>query len=274
MKVKISTWNVNSIRARINLLIEWLKNTQPDIVMLQELKCTDEQFPMLELSDLNYNIIFKGQKSYNGVAILSKFKLYDIVYDLPNYGIVETDNESRYIEAKLDLNGKSLKIASIYVPNGGPPMGYEGDITETEKFYSKIKFYRRLNILFKESLEKKETVFYCGDFNVCPILEKDVYSVQKDGAITCNIKERNEFQEFLKSGMYDTFRELNPDLMEFSWWGYRPMNMFEKNQGYRLDAILTTKESFSLIENCFVEKELRSMSKPSDHVPMTCVINI
>lgn len=274
MIIRISTWNVNSIRARITSLIEWLKNTQPDIVMLQELKCTDEQFPILELSELNYNIVFKGQKSYNGVAILSKFKLYDTVYDLPTYDIVDIDNESRYIEAKIDINGKSVKIASIYVPNGGPPMGYEGDITETEKFYSKIKFYKRLNILFKENLKKEELVFYCGDFNVCPILEKDVYSVQKDGAITCNIKERNEFQEFLNSGMHDTFREINPNLMEFSWWGYRPINMFEKNQGYRLDAILATKASLQIVEDCFIEKNLRSTPKPSDHVPMTCIINI
>ena len=141
MTIKISTWNVNSIRSRITNLKNWVKDSKPDIILLQELKCLEEQFPFLELADLNYNIVLKGQKSYNGVAIMSKFPLYDIVYDLPLYDISENDLESRYIEARCDINGKSLKISSIYVPNGGTTEEVE-DITETEKFYNKMRILR------------------------------------------------------------------------------------------------------------------------------------
>lgn len=273
--MKISSWNVNSIRARIPNLLNWIKKTNPDIILLQELKCTNDQFPLLELSNLNYNIIFKGQKSYNGVAILSKYRLYDVVYDLPTYNIVDSDDEARYIEAKFDINGKTIKIASIYVPNGSPPSNFVGDdVTETDRFYNKMKFYDRLKKLFEENVKSKELAFFGGDFNVCPLLEKDVYSVKKDGVITCNKKERDKFKKFLDIGMHDTFRDLNKDAMEFSWWGYRPFNMFEKNQGMRLDAILTTDYSFKLVESCFIEKETRSAEKPSDHAPMSCIISL
>lgn len=273
--MRISTWNVNSIRARIPNLLNWIKKTNQDIILLQELKCTDDQFPLLELSNLNYNIIFKGQKSYNGVAILSKYKLYDVMYNLPTYDIIDNDNESRYIEAKFDINGKTVRIASIYVPNGSPASDFTGDdVTETERFYNKMRFYDRLEKLFKESIKNDDIAFFGGDFNVCPILEKDVYSIKKDGVITCNKKERDKFKKFLDIGMHDTFRELNEDIVEFSWWGYRPFSMFEKNQGFRLDAILTTTNSFKLVKDCFIEKEIRGTERPSDHAPMSCIISL
>lgn len=273
MIIKISTWNVNSVRARIQNIREWIKNTNQDVILLQELKCIDEQFPLLEFADLNYNIILKGQKAYNGVAIMSKFPLYDVKYDLPLYDITQEDNEARYIEGRFDLNNKSFKVSSIYVPNGGTTEDVP-DITETEKFYNKIKFYKRLQKKFEEDIKNKENAIYGGDFNVCPNLYIDVYSPKKDGAITCNIKERNEFDKILNVGMHDVFREKNKDLMEFSWWGYRPMNMFEKNQGYRLDAILTNENTNDFIQKCYIEKDIRRQTKPSDHVPMTCLIDI
>jgi exodeoxyribonuclease-3 len=269
--IKISTWNVNSIRARIFNLIDWLKNTNPDVVLLQELKCADEQFPILELSNLNYNIIFKGQKSYNGVAIMSKFPLYDTNYNLPTYNIVENDKDSRYIEARFDHNGTTFKVSSVYVPNGGTTEEVD-DITETEKFYSKIKFYRRLKQKFDEDIKNQENVIYGGDFNVCPNLYMDVYSVKKDGSITCHAKERTEFAEFLKIGMHDVFREKNKDLMEFTWWGYRPFSMFEKNQGFRIDAILTNDISNKYVKDCFIEREIRKQERPSDHAPMSMIM--
>lgn len=273
MKIKISTWNVNSIRSRIFNLKEWINNSNPDIIFLQELKCTDEQFPMLELVDLNYNIIFKGQKSYNGVAIMSKFPLYDIKYDLPFYDIVNKDEEVRYIEARTDINNKTFKISSIYVPNGGTTEVVK-DITETEKFYNKMRFCKRLQEKFKEDIKNEENAIYGGDFNVCPNLYIDVYSPKKDGTITNTEKERNEFKKFLDIGMHDIFREKNKNLMEFSWWGYRPFNMFEKNQGYRLDAILTNDYTNNLVTDCFVEKDIRAQIKPSDHAPLTCIMDI
>jgi exodeoxyribonuclease-3 len=204
---------------------------------------------------------------------MSKFPLYDVKYDLPTYGIVEVDNEARYLEARFDFGGESFKIASIYVPNGGTTEEVE-DVTETEKFYNKIKFYRRLRCKFQEDIKNQENAIYGGDFNVCPNLYIDVYSIKKDGDITCNIKERQEFEEFLKIGMHDVFREKNRDLMEFTWWGYRPFNMFQKNQGYRLDAILTNEISNKYIKSCAVEKKIREQERPSDHAPLSCELEL
>lgn len=272
MKIKISTWNINSIRSRIQNFMDWVKLSDPDVVLLQELKCTEEQFPMLEFSGLNYNIVMCGQKSYNGVAIMSKFPLYDVVYQLPLYDVCDVDNEARFIEARFDVNRKSFKVSSVYVPNGGSTEEVE-DITETENFYKKMRFCKRLQKKFLDDLEKEENAIYGGDFNVCPNLYMDVYSPKKDGSITCTQKERDEFKKFLDIGMHDVFREKNKDLMEFSWWGYRPMTMFEKNQGYRIDAILTNKYTNDLVESCFIERNIRAQNKPSDHVPMTVVVN-
>lgn len=269
--IKISTWNVNSIRSRLNSLDYFIKNSNPDIILLQELKCTDEQFPQLELSQYNYNIILKGQKAYNGVAILSKYPLYDVKYDLPLYNLVDKDEDSRYLEARVDINGKTLKIASIYVPNGGTTEDVK-DITETEKFYNKIKFYRRLKEHFELDIKNKEMVIYGGDFNTCPQLI-DMYSIKKDGDICCNIKERVEFEKILNIGLYDLFRKFYKENKEYSWWGYRAKS-WEKNLGLRIDALLTSDDLINNITDCFVEKNIRELEKPSDHVPMTCLINL
>ncbi len=269
--IKIATWNVNSIRSRITNLKNYIKTANPDIILLQELKCTNEQFPLLDLSNLNYNISINGQKSYNGVAIMSRFPIYDIKNKLPFFDLVDNDDDSRYIEARFDYNGKSLKIASVYVPNGDTTEDVK-DKTETEKFYNKVKFYRRLREQFLIDKRVGEFAIYGGDFNTCPELI-DMYSIKKDGDICCNIKERNEFKKFLDDGMEDLFRYFNKDLVEFSWWGYRA-RAWEKNYGLRLDALLTSKNNLKYIKNCKIDKEVRAEEHPSDHVPMYCLIDI
>ena len=273
--IKIATWNVNSIRARMPRVMEWIKEENPDILLLQELKCTEEQFPFLEFSAFNYNIELLGEKAKNGVAILSKFPLYNVKKGLPLYDIVEKDETARYIEANFDYNGNAIKVSSIYLPNGGPSVlderkGYS-DITETESFYNKMKFCDRLRLHFQESMKNDEIAIFGGDYNVCPVLEMDVYSTSKDGTITNTYKEREKFKNFLDDGMTDVWRKLNPDLREYSWWGYRPVFMWERNLGYRLDALLTTKKATNLIEKCKIySKETRGKEKASDHVPMMC----
>lgn len=275
--MKIVTWNVNSIRARIINFLDFVKEFKPDIVLLQELKCTNEQFPFFELEAMNYNIEVCGEKGRNGVAILSKFPLYDIKKELPLYDIVDSDNESRYIEACFDYEGKVIKIASIYVPNGGPSAidvrsGIK-DETSTHNFHWKMKFYDRLNKKFQESIKNEEIAFFGGDYNVCPNLNMDVYSIEKDGSITCTQQERDKFQEFLNNGMIDIWRLLNPNLKEYSWWGYRPFYMWEKNLGYRLDAFLITPNAKKIVNKCNIyAQETRSKEKASDHVPMMCEI--
>lgn len=269
--IKIATWNVNSIRSRILNLKNYTNSANPDIILLQELKCTEEQFPSSEFSNFNYNIILKGQKAYNGVAIMSKFPLYDICNELPLYNLTDEDNDSRYIEARFDYNGKTFKVASVYVPNGDTSENVK-DATETEKFYNKIKFYKRLKQHFLNDIKNDEFSIYGGDFNTCPELI-DMYSIKKDGDICCNIKERIEFKEFINIGMCDIFRNFNKDIIEFSWWGYRAKS-WEKNQGLRLDALLVHKNNINKIKDCKIDKNIRAEEHPSDHVPMHCIIDI
>ncbi|MDR2760628.1 MAG: exodeoxyribonuclease III [Rickettsiales bacterium] len=275
--IKILTWNVNSVRRRIPNLINLAIAENPDVILLQELKCVQEQFPFLELDCLNYNIEIVGQKGRNGVAILSKFPLYDVRRGLPLYGIRDEDSEGRYVEARIDCGSMSIKIASAYAPNGGPSafdvkQGME-DITDTETFSNKMKFFDRLKLKFLEETNSGEATFFGGDYNVCPNLFMDVYSPKKDGSITCTEKERIKFRELLAVGMADIWRELNPELKEYTWWGYRPTTMFENNQGYRIDAILTTPMAKMLVKECKILKSVRGEEKPSDHVPMICAVN-
>lgn len=277
-KIKIATWNVNSIRARVPNFLEWVEQDNPDVILLQELKCDSHEFPHLELEVLNYNISVHGEKGRNGVAILSKFPLYDVVRELPTYGKVDEDSEARYIEARFDAEGKSFKVASIYVPNGGPSVvdvrnGLK-DVTATDNFKRKLKFCERLEEKFSEAVLDGEMALFGGDYNVCPNLYMDVYSPKKDGAITCTEAERQAFQALLNRGVGDIWRDLNPDLQDYTWWGYRPYTMWEKNQGYRLDAIMTTPEAGRLVKNCSIRREVRAQAKASDHVPLVCEISV
>ena len=270
--MKIATWNVNSIRARITSILKFIELENPDIILFQELKCLNEQFPFYEFESLNYNIEIVGEKAKNGVAIFSKYRIYEIQKQLPLYDIIEEDNSARYIEAYFDYKDNIIKIASIYVPNGGPNVederiGYN-NITETITFENKMKFEDRLKLKFEESIKNNEIAFYCGDYNVCPNLYMDVYSPKLDGTITNTEQERQKYKELLNTGMIDIWRNHNKDLREYSWWGYRPITMFQKNQGYRIDSILATPEASKIVKNCYINKEPRSYEKPSDHTPM------
>jgi exodeoxyribonuclease-3 len=246
-------------------------------MLLQELKCTQEQFPFMELNHLNYNIEIVGQKGRNGVAILSKFPLHDVEYKLPLYDIVEKDDEARYLEARIDFKDKSIKIASIYVPNGGPSVldvnNDIKDIVATGNFTNKMKFFDRLKIKFAEDVKNDEVAIFGADYNVCPNLFMDVYSPTKDGSITNTQQERDKFAELLRIGVSDIWREMNPKMKEYSWWGYRPMTMYEKNQGYRLDALLATPMVKNLVKKCEILRDIRREEKPSDHAPMMCEIS-
>jgi exodeoxyribonuclease-3 len=277
--LKIATWNVNSIRARIINFREWTREYDPDVLLLQELRCTLEQFPFGEFEDFGYNIEILGQKARNGVAIFSKFPLYDVSHVLPLSDTVRGDEDSRYLEASFDYCGKTIEVASIYVPNGGPSAidirNDIRDVTATENFLRKLKFFDRLRVKFEESVASGKIAFFSGDYNVCPNLMMDVYSVKKDGEITCTEKERKKFSELLDSGVVDIWRMLSPDLRDYSWWGYRPYYMWEKNMGFRLDAIVTTPAATELVRECRIySKETRGKKNASDHVPMMCTLKI
>lgn len=274
--LKVATWNVNSIRARVEALINWIKKEEPDILLIQELKCENSQFPYFEFETLGYNIEVNGQKARNGVAILSKYRLYDVKMDLSLYNLIDSDSDARYIEAYVDYDKKPIKIASVYVPNGGPSVIESKnltDVTETETFRKKMIFYDRLNILFQENIKNEEVAIFGGDYNVCPNLFMDVHSPKKDGAITCTWQEREKFQNILNTGMFDIWRDLNKDSRDYSWYGYRPYYMWEKRLGYRIDSLLVSPKAKNLINDCRIYSVgVRDQDKASDHVPMMCII--
>ena len=273
MKIKIATWNVNSIRSRIQNILKWIKISKPDILLLQELKCTNENFPYLEFESLGYNIEVVGQKAYNGVAIFSKFRLDGVIKSLPLYDIEkENDNEARYIEALINADGNVFTIASVYVPNGTECNLKNGEkLDETEKFYHKLRFYERIKERFKIALHNDEKLIMGGDFNTCPELI-DMYSIKKDGDICCHKNERAKLREILNLGIFDVFRKFHVEHDVFSWWRYRSGG-WEKNEGLRLDLFLSTPNLIDYIVSSNIEsKETRGEIKPSDHSPVVCEI--
>lgn len=275
MKIKIATWNINSIRSRIINLLEWIKISNPDVILLQELKCTNDQFPYFEFESLGYNIEVLGQKAYNGVAIMSKYRMEDKITSLPLYNIEKVeDKESRYLEVMITVNGKPLRIASVYVPNGTEGNPSDGQrLDETEKFYHKLRFFERLRERFKESILNDENFIMGGDFNTCPELI-DMYSNKKDGDICCHKAERAKLREILNLGVCDSTRKICKESDIFSWWRYRSFG-WEKNEGLRLDLILVSPNLIDCIANCSIEsKETRGKDKPSDHAPVICELEI
>lgn len=274
--LKIATWNINSIRARISVILSWLRKENPDILLVQELKCENSQFPFFEFESLGYNIEIAGQKARNGVAIFSKYPLYNVNKSLPLFDLINEDNDARYIEAYIDYNKQSIKVASVYVPNGGPTVAELKNltsVTDTETFRKKMMFYDRLNLLFQENIKHNEFAIFGGDYNVCPNLYMDVHSLKKDGSITCTKQEREKFQSFLNADMCDIWRELNKDLRDYSWYGYRPYYMWEKRLGYRIDSLLVTPKIKQLITKCDIYSiGVRDQEKASDHVPMMCYL--
>jgi exodeoxyribonuclease-3 len=249
--MRIVSWNINSLRKRQERLLAWLGSTQPDVVCLQETKCTDEQFPVLDLRAAGYHSAFHGQKSYNGVAILSKTEPREVRLALCDE---EEDPQARVIAATIG----ALRVYSIYAPNG--------QAVGLPAYDYKLKWYARLRSCL--GLESREQhLIVCGDYNVAP-KDEDVYDPDLwRGAIMCSDGERRAFEELCGIGLVDTLRLHHPEPGLFSWWDYR-MLAFPKNRGLRIDAILASE---SLAEHCIatgIEREMRKGKEPSDHAPV------
>jgi exodeoxyribonuclease-3 len=249
--LKIASWNINSLRKRQERLLAWLRETAPDIVCLQETKCTDEQFPHELLRDAGYAAAFHGQKSYNGVAILSKEEPRDVRIGLCDE--IE-DPQARVLAASIG----SLRVLSIYAPNG--------QAVGAPAYQYKMEWYRRLTSCLREK-ENAARLLVCGDFNVAPN-DTDVHDPALwRGAIMCSEGERAAFRDLCAIGLSDTLRLLHPEQGLFSWWDYR-MLAFPKNRGLRIDAILAGSE---LAANCTaagIDREMRKGKEPSDHAPV------
>jgi exodeoxyribonuclease III len=249
--MKIISWNINSLRRRQERFVNWLAATQPDVVCLQETKCTDEQFPVLDLKAAGYHSAFHGQKSYNGVAIISKLEQAEV---RPALCDEEEDPQARVLAATIG----GLRIYSIYAPNG--------QAVGSPAYDYKMRWYERLrNCLQRETSQHPLVV--CGDFNVAP-KDKDIYDPDLwCGAIMCSDGERKAFEELCAIGLVDSLRLHHPESGLFSWWDYR-MLAFPKNRGLRIDAILASE---SLAPRCIasgIDREMRKGKEPSDHAPV------
>jgi len=254
--LRIATWNVNSIRQRLHILPAWLKEDAPDIVLLQETKVMNDAFPAMEIEELGYNLALHGQKTFNGVAILSKYKLEDVVIALPGD---EADDHARYIEAVVNLPGGAMRVISVYVPNGQE--------VGSDKFNYKLRFLDRLHAHLKQLLTYDEMLVIGGDYNIAPC-DIDVYDpISWKDQVLCHPEERKRLRAIEFLGLYDAYRALHKDRQEFSWWDYRA-GAWENGKGLRIDHLLLSAQAMDKLESCEIVSKLRGLEKPSDHTPV------
>jgi exodeoxyribonuclease-3 len=250
--MKLATWNLNSIRARQSRLLAWLAAEQPDVLCLQETKLEDDTFPRDVLRAAGYHAACFGQRSYNGVAILARAPLDDIVRGL---GDDEPDDEARVIAASVG----GLRVVSVYVPNGQ-------DLA-SDKFPYKLEWFRRLRRYLDRTATPSSRIVVCGDMNVTAD-DRDVWSPEKwAGHIHCTPEERAALAEVIAFGLVDLFRAKHPDGGVYSWWDYRGVAFF-KNQGLRIDHILATALVAERCTACTIDRNARKGQDASDHAPV------
>jgi exodeoxyribonuclease III len=254
--IKIAVWNVNSIKARLTNFIEWAEATQPDFILLQELKCEEHKFPFEQLESLNYNYAINGQKTYNGVAILSKYPLEEIN---KNFAGDPDPTHARFIEACAQTEAGYIRLISLYVPNGGE--------VGSDKFKYKLDFYDKFEKYLESKKSFDEILIVGGDYNVAPE-EIDVYDVRGLQNSTCfTLQERRKLRSLFNLGFEDAYRFLHPNKAEFTWWDYRG-NSFAHNKGMRIDHFLLSPKAVDLLDKCYIDSETRGKDTASDHAPI------
>ncbi len=254
--MRIATWNVNSIRQRIDHLTAWLAERQPDIVCLQETKCVDEAFPRETFEGLGYNLAVHGQKTFNGVAILSKHRFDEVVPGLPGD---DTDDHARFIEATVSTVAGALRVASVYLPNGNPP--------NTDKYSYKLSWMDRLSHYVRERLQLEEPLIVAGDYNVIPS-PADVHNPAAWAGDALFLPQtREKFRAFANLGLTDAIRAVTDDPGVYTFWDYQA-GAWQKNWGIRIDHMMLSPQAADRLSAGGIDKHVRSWEKPSDHVPV------
>jgi exodeoxyribonuclease-3 len=249
--VKIATWNVNSLRVRLDHVRDWLTTAAPDVLGLQETKLTDDKFPAGDFEALGYHSVFSGQPTYNGVALISREPATEIVTDFDGFA----DPQRRILGATI--NG--IRILNLYVPNG--------QSVGSEKYDYKLQWLAALTAELRRNLENYDEIVLMGDFNIAPS-DRDVHDPEAwEGKILCSPKERAALQELLDLGLTDTFRLFEQPEDSFSWWDYRAAG-FRRNLGLRIDLILASASLGSACTACEIDKAPRRLERPSDHAPV------
>ncbi len=251
--MKLATWNVNSVLARLPLVTKWLREAQPDVLCLQELKCTDDKFPADAFGELGYQSASYGQRTYNGVAILARGELTDVQRGFPDD---EEGSHARLLGATVE----GVRIVNVYVPNGA--------FVGSDKYRFKLEWMRRLRAFFDEHYESgAQEVLLCGDFNVAPE-ERDVHDPELwEGRILFSRRERAALGEIKDWGFVDAFRLHTDAGGHFSWWDYR-QGSFRRNAGLRIDHIWTSPKLAARCRASWIDKEPRAWERPSDHTPV------
>ena len=258
--MKIISWNVNSVRARINNILDYIKQASPDILLLQEIKTQDEHFPYDEFKNEGYISYVYGQKSYNGVAIISKVKIQNI-----NKNFFKDElKQSRIITGEIQLKKKKIELVNIYVPNGNP--------VKTEKYSYKKDWLKKFILSIKKKINQNSNLLIAGDFNIIPE-EIDVYDFKRFENDALGILEiRKKFRELLNLGFNDVYRLKNKNKQEYTFWDYFA-GSWQKNYGMRIDHFLLSNNLLENIKSININKKPRSKTKPSDHTPIELQIS-
>ncbi len=248
---KIATWNVNSLRVRLDHVLAWLNSNQPDVLALQETKVENQHFPEAPFKAAGYHVLFNGQKTYNGVALISRVPMQHLVTVFPEFD----DPQRRILVVTLG----SLRIVNIYVPNGAR--------LDSEKYVYKLQWLKQLKAYLEQELLRHPDLIVLGDFNIAPE-DSDVYDAKVwQGQVLVSPLERQALKEIITLGFKDSFRLFNNQPGHYTWWDYRA-GAFRRNHGLRIDHILTSNALASRCIACNIDKEIRLWEKPSDHVPV------
>ena len=255
--MKIATWNVNSLRVRLPHVLDWLSTAKPDLLGIQETKTPDENFPVDEIKEAGYNVIFSGQKTYNGVTVISKEKAEDIVTDIPGL-----DDPQRRV---LGATYGSLRFLNLYIPNGSE--------VGSEKYTYKLDWLDKMIAYVEKQLKEHEQFIMVGDFNIAPE-DIDVHDPEEwIGSVLVSDEERKRFQQLIQLGLHDSFRLFDQEEKLFSWWDYRAAG-FRRNRGMRIDHILVSDALKDKCTASYIDKEPRKLERPSDHTPVVLEIDI
>ncbi len=259
--MKIATWNINGVKARIENLLAWLEQSSPDIACLQEIKSIDEAFPREPIEALGYNVETHGQKGFNGVALVSKLPFDEVNRGLPGD---DQDEQARFIEGVVSLDGKVLRVVSLYLPNGNP--------VDSEKFPYKLSWMDRLENWAGERLELEEAFVLAGDYNVIPMPEDCKNPAAWEGDALYKPESRSAFRRLINLGLTETIRSVSDAPELYTFWDYQG-GAWQKNNGIRIDHLLLSPEAANLLNGAGIEKHVRAWEKPSDHVPVYANLN-
>jgi exodeoxyribonuclease-3 len=256
MAYKIATWNVNSIKVRVEQVIDWLEGNEIDVLALQEIKCLDEQFPFDAFFEAGYEIVVSGQKTYNGVAVLSRSEAVDVKMEMPGFD----DPQKRLLALTID----GIRLYNVYVPNG--------QSLESDKFQYKLRWLEAFTALVEAEKATYPNQLILGDFNIAPT-DRDVFDVKEwRDCLLVSEKERRALRQLLKLGFIDSFRLFKQRDDLFSWWDYRDGN-YQKNKGLRIDLILMNEPLVERCINSAIDPTPRGWLRPSDHAPVFTVLN-